>query len=251
MPSPVSLNVYDLVGSLATTNKVLKYAGTGIFHAGVEVYGSEYSFGGFEDPEDEGSGLFVNEEPREHPVHVFKQSVPMGETELTEDEVNDLLDELADQWQGQDYDILNRNCTDFSLECCKRLGVGPFPGWVKSAAGLGANARDVIPYLVGRGKRLRNDGKDDEYVFGDVACGVLGCFSDRIGGFLDKGKSVRGAEGDDGYQFGDLTRGMVKCGKGKLKKALKEGRAARDAPPDADYRIGDFTRGMIADLARK
>eukprot|EP00419_Tripos_fusus_P000534 CAMPEP_0172680336 /NCGR_PEP_ID=MMETSP1074-20121228/16701_1 /TAXON_ID=2916 /ORGANISM="Ceratium fusus, Strain PA161109" /LENGTH=271 /DNA_ID=CAMNT_0013498655 /DNA_START=87 /DNA_END=902 /DNA_ORIENTATION=- len=252
-PSAVYLNVYDLKSSLTKANRVLKYVGTGIFHAGVEVYGVEYSYGGSDesDSEDEGSGLFENEEPRQHPVHVFKQSVPMGETRLTQDEVTDLLEELADQWLAQEYDVLNHNCTDFSAECCKRLGVGPFPGWVKSAAGLGANARDLVPDLRGRGKRLRNGTEDDKLVVGDLTLGVLGSCSDRLQHFVDKGKSVRcGGEGD-GYHFGDLSRGLMKCGKGKIKKALAEGRAARDAPPDANYSFGDLSRGLLADFARK
>jgi len=247
----VSLNVYDLVGSLEKTNKVLKYVGTGIFHAGVEVYGAEYSFGGFEDPQDEGSGVFENDQPREHPVHAYKQSVSMGETQLTEDEVLDLLDKLADEWLGQEYDILNHNCTDFSNEFCKRLGVGTIPGWVKSAAGLGANVRDFVPDLVGRGKRLRKASEEDQYSVGDVAFGVVGSVGDRLDRILDKGKSVRGADEEAGYQFGDFTRGVVRRGKGKLRKVLAEGRAARDAPPDAGYRFGDLTRGLIADLAHK
>jgi len=251
MPSLVFLNVYDLVGSLEKTNKVLKYVGTGIFHAGVEVYGAEYSFGGFEDPHDEGAGIFENDEPRQHPVHAYTQSVPMGETQLTEDEVFDLLDNLADEWLGQEYDILNRNCTDFSNEFLKRLGVGTMPGWIKSAAGLGATARDIVPDLLARGKRLRKAKDEDMYVVGDVALGVVGSVSDRIDRFRDKGKSVRGGEEEIGYQFGDLPRGVVKCGKGKFRKVLAEGCAARDAHPDAGYRFGDLTRGLIADLAHR
>lgn len=251
MPSLVSLSVYDLVGSLAKTNKVLKYVGTGIFHAGVEVYGSEWSYGGFEDPEDEGAGIFENEEPRQHPVHAYKQSVPMGETQLTEDEVLDLLNDLAEEWLGQEYDILNHNCTDFCNEFCKLLGVGKIPGWVKSAAGLGAEARDLVPDLIGRGKRLRNTPEQEKYAVGDLALGVVGTVSDRIDIFRDKGRSTRGGEEETDYQFGDLARGVIRCGKGKFKKVLAEGRAARDAPPDANYRFGDLTRGLIADLARK
>lgn len=43
MPSPVVLNVYDLTTQV---NSWTYWCGVGVFHAGVEVYGIEYAYGG-------------------------------------------------------------------------------------------------------------------------------------------------------------------------------------------------------------
>lgn len=45
MPSPVVLNVYDLTTQV---NSWTYWCGVGVFHAGVEVYGIEYAYGGEE-----------------------------------------------------------------------------------------------------------------------------------------------------------------------------------------------------------
>ncbi|CAE7347939.1 unnamed protein product, partial [Symbiodinium necroappetens] len=49
-----------------------------------------------------------------------------------------LLSALAQDWQGEDYDILHRNCCHFSDMLCRRLGVGPIPDWITNLAGAGA-----------------------------------------------------------------------------------------------------------------
>jgi hypothetical protein len=43
MPAPVILNVYDLTTQM---NSWTYWCGVGVFHAGVEVHGIEYAFGG-------------------------------------------------------------------------------------------------------------------------------------------------------------------------------------------------------------
>jgi hypothetical protein len=250
----VTLNVYDLQQECQGTNKVLKMVGTGVYHAGVEVYGNEYSYGGSQYPGEEGTGVYQNEEPRRHPTHAFKQSVAMGETLFTEDEVRRLLHTLEDEWQAQDYKLLSHNCCDFSNEFCKRLGVGSVPGWVKSLAGLGARVTDVvnvIPHCVNQGKMRRGVSTDDAYRVGDFTKGAAASVNSSIGRTVSGGKVARGSTDEDSYQFGDFTRGLVSSVSGGVKTCLAEGKLARDANETDSYKFGDFTRGIVASLARK
>merc|ERR1712232_443966 len=66
----------------------------------------------------------------------------MGETKLSEAEVDALIKKLSDEWRGDSYDLLRRNCCTFSDELCQQLGVGPVPRWVVNLAGAGATVHD-------------------------------------------------------------------------------------------------------------
>lgn len=137
----VTLHIYHVtdMSTVKQVNSVLKTVGTGAFHAGVEVYGKEWSYGYIEG----GTGLFVCE-PGECEVHSYIQAMPVGSTALSEEEVRVLLRELAADWQGDDYDVLRCNCCHFSEELCRRLGVDGLPRWVTSLAGHGAAVDDTL-----------------------------------------------------------------------------------------------------------
>lgn len=131
----VMLRIYDVMGAevVSGLNSLCRVIGTGAFHAGVEVYGLEWSFGFSED----GSGVFSCT-PGECGGHSYREAVCMGETPLQEEDVMVLLSTLAQDWPGSDYDILRRNCCHFSDALCRRLEVGQIPGWVTNLAGAGA-----------------------------------------------------------------------------------------------------------------
>uniref|UniRef100_A0A7S4UJA6 PPPDE domain-containing protein n=1 Tax=Alexandrium monilatum TaxID=311494 RepID=A0A7S4UJA6_9DINO len=140
--APVTLHVYDLGPAVAGVNAILGAVGTGAFHAGVEVYGTEWSFGCCCDGP-YGSGIFCVP-PKGCDAHVYREAVNMGETSMSKREVDDLIDRLAREWHGSSYDLLRHNCCHFSDEFCKRLGVDPVPGWVLSLAGVGAMLRSAV-----------------------------------------------------------------------------------------------------------
>eukprot|EP00435_Cladocopium_sp_Y103_P055176 s1720_g18.t1 len=133
--STVMLRIYDVMGAevVSGLNCLCRVIGTGAFHAGVEVYGLEWSFGFSED----GSGVFSCT-PGECGGHAYREAVWMGDTPLGEEDVMILLSTLAQDWQGSDYDILRRNCCHFSDALCRQLQVGHIPGWVTNLAGAGA-----------------------------------------------------------------------------------------------------------------
>ncbi|CAE7351504.1 unnamed protein product [Symbiodinium sp. CCMP2592] len=150
----VSVHIYDVTGNGAVQqlNQVFRAAGTGAFHAGVEVYGREYSFGYC----DGGSGIF-DCEPKECSSHSYREAVDMGFTALSSDEVRSVLGRLALDWPGTGYDLLRRNCCSFCNVLCIELGVGPMPAWVSNLAAAGASLSDAAENLRRRAAEVGSD----------------------------------------------------------------------------------------------
>lgn len=133
----VTLHVYNIgTASIGRVlNRILKPLGTGAFHCGVEIYGCEWSYS--DTTTGTGDGVFPSR-PMCCEGHDYAESVLMGRTATSEDEVVRLIRLLKKEWPVQEYDTLKRNCCHFSNELCQRLGVGPIPSWVMNLAGAGA-----------------------------------------------------------------------------------------------------------------
>jgi len=135
----VTLHIYDAVGDarVQLVNELLRPVGAGAFHAGVEIYGQEWSFGCREDG-DAGTGIFSCD-PRQSTVHRYREQVRMSSTFLSNAEVLELIDRLKAEWPGRSYDLVSRNCCHFCDVFCRALGVGPLPPWVTNLAGTSAS----------------------------------------------------------------------------------------------------------------
>lgn len=143
----VSLHIYDvsrqasiqrLNSFLANKKSPLKLGG--VFHAGVEVNGCEWSFGSTQNPAASGVSCV---DPREDPQHHFRQTIPLERTLLSEREVDELISRLRGEYLGGDYDLLRKNCCHFCDDLCQKLGVGRVPGWVYRLARIGTRIDDV------------------------------------------------------------------------------------------------------------
>jgi len=134
MATHVIVHIYDLGPACVELNMLGRAVGTGAFHAGVEVYGLEYSFAP--------CGV-CHFPPRACPHHIYRESIPMGRTQMSKQEVDALIRKLMREWPGPTYDILEHNCCHFSNELCNRLGVGSLPEWVTSLADVGAELRNL------------------------------------------------------------------------------------------------------------
>mmetsp|Transcript_78758 Transcript_78758/g.228655 ORF Transcript_78758/g.228655 Transcript_78758/m.228655 type:complete len:819 (+) Transcript_78758:155-2611(+) len=135
----VVLHVYDLGPKTAGFNAGARALGFGAFHAGVEVYGAEWSFGGESSLSGGGekSGVFCCH-PKGCTAHIYREAVAMGKTMYSPRQVYEILLKLMQDWPSQDYHPLRRNCCHFSCDFCNRLGVGDIPSWVTSLATVGA-----------------------------------------------------------------------------------------------------------------
>mmetsp|Transcript_44443 Transcript_44443/g.96641 ORF Transcript_44443/g.96641 Transcript_44443/m.96641 type:complete len:355 (+) Transcript_44443:120-1184(+) len=155
-PNTVFLNVFDLAPVLSVPNAILCNTvvnTVGAFHAAVEVYGEEWSF--YRTPSPTSCGVCKSLRPRNHPVHVYRQSINLGETSLKDWEVRYLIRaKLALKWPGGGYDLLTRNCIHFCDELLLTLGTRPAPGWVRGLHEAGASVLSVpwpLSYVFGGG----------------------------------------------------------------------------------------------------
>mmetsp|Transcript_54648 Transcript_54648/g.137977 ORF Transcript_54648/g.137977 Transcript_54648/m.137977 type:complete len:464 (-) Transcript_54648:109-1500(-) len=144
----VRLHIYDVSQEegiqklnriLAHKNAPLKFGG--VFHAGVEVNGLEWSYG--YSPSESRPGVSCVE-PQSHPQHHYRQTVELKRTNLPAESIADVISQLIEEYPGTDYNLLRRNCCHFADEFCKRLGVGGIPGWVHRLARLGAGLETMI-----------------------------------------------------------------------------------------------------------
>jgi len=147
---PVWLHIYDVKESVEWVNNLIRPAGAGAFHAAVEFFGMEWSFG--YSPEAK-TGVYSCC-PRSNKQHKYRESVAMGGTPLAPELVSEILGELAGEWQGRSYDLLLRNCCHFSDVLCRRLGVGPAPSWMTALASAGASLVDSMDQMVSGAKAV-------------------------------------------------------------------------------------------------
>jgi len=167
MPNQVLVNVYEVNG-FKHMHKLtaLKEAPIGgAMHAGVEVYGREWSYGG---GAGSGSGI-VCDMPRTNKQHRFRETIVLPQTPLTQSQVVHVIGSLLERWPAEEYHWLHRNCLAFANELCELLGVGRLPAWIdrfargagaldngvrvvaESAVGIAEGARVLMQMLYGAG----------------------------------------------------------------------------------------------------
>lgn len=144
----VRLHVYDVSQEegIQRLNRFLAHKSSplklgGVFHAGVEVNGLEWSFG-FSASETRPGVSCV--EPKTHPQHHYRQTVELPLTKLSPEEIADIISEMIEEYPGDDYDLLRRNCCHFADDFSRRLGVGGIPGWVHRLARFGATVDSLL-----------------------------------------------------------------------------------------------------------
>mmetsp|Transcript_18528 Transcript_18528/g.40543 ORF Transcript_18528/g.40543 Transcript_18528/m.40543 type:complete len:221 (-) Transcript_18528:3718-4380(-) len=136
--SEVYINVYDLWEN----NKYAYYFGLGIYHSGVEVYDSEYAYGAHDNS---ASGIFETA-PKGVPGTVgLRMSIYVGHTMLSRREVDAVCEELGDEFRGNQYHLLARNCNHFTGAFVKALTGTSAPGWVNRLAGVGLCCSCILP----------------------------------------------------------------------------------------------------------
>ncbi|KAL0407608.1 UNVERIFIED_CONTAM: DeSI-like protein [Sesamum radiatum] len=134
---PVYLNVYDLT----PINGYAYWLGLGIYHSGVQVHGIEYAFGAHEHST---TGIF-EVEPKHCPGFTFRKSILIGRTDLGPKELRAFIEKLAEEYSGNTYNLITKNCNHFCNDVCLRLAGKTIPRWVNRLARLGLFCNCVLP----------------------------------------------------------------------------------------------------------
>ena len=154
-------------------NNGLHALGTGAYHCGLEVNGIEYAYGANDIADTTGVFTCV---PKHSPGYQHRASIDFGcrvvrkkqwvniQTDLVDiktgkgtkisdvyEEVMDYLDghevlqSMAPEYRGTDYDLLEKNCCTFARDACLRLGVKDeeIPTWFMNLASAGAITREA------------------------------------------------------------------------------------------------------------
>lgn len=251
---PVTLHIYDVSSDsrVQRVNDLFRPVGTGVFHAGVEVFGIEYSYG---HRDDRGTGVFTCE-PRDNPYHTYREAVPMDVTTLSMREVHDIVLKMEKAWRGRDYHLISQNCCHFCNELFEALGVGQMPGWVTNLARTGASLVSGVQTVAAAAEAMRQevvrevDNQFQVCEFAETAvCGTLGV---QRRGALENARTLGRSEPFESEQLtpGKRSRRLFglcaadNFGLGKLAQQLMPGLLSQDASP-AKGAPGSFVDVML------
>lgn len=134
---PVYLNVYDLT----PYNGYAYWLGLGVYHSGVQVHGIEYAFGAHEYPS---TGIFEGE-PKQCEGFTFRKTILIGKTDMGPAEVRAVMEDLAQDYRGNAYNLITKNCNHFCNDACIKLTGNPIPNWVNRLARIGFLCNCVLP----------------------------------------------------------------------------------------------------------
>lgn len=132
---PVYVNVYHLID--VAVNRQLMAGAMGVFHSGVQIFGTEYSFGSPADPA-ETSGVFTAEPM--NAVGSLHSHNFVGCTALSAERFHTLLARAKCEWPTVAYHVLGNNCNAFCEWFCALLATTEelvFPSWVNRLSNLG------------------------------------------------------------------------------------------------------------------
>jgi len=152
-PVSVLLNVYDL----APANEFLFPAGLGLYHSGVEIFGTEYTFA-------DTAGVFSHP-PKAVPNAKFRQQIDLGSCDPGS--VQSAISALSsdEKFGPNDYNVIQNNCNHFSKALVWKLLQKQIPGYVNRMADIGAFCSCLIPKSLLENAPVNEDNKSETNSF--------------------------------------------------------------------------------------
>ncbi|KAI9716473.1 MAG: hypothetical protein M1812_005368 [Candelaria pacifica] len=138
----ILINVYDLLppGRLSSC---LWAIGGSLLHSGVVINDKEYAYGGHDRPNL--SGVYWTKPKLAPPGGTFRCELLHGFTLRPESEIEEILKETSNKFQGTSYNLLTNNCNHFTSYLCSTLTSRPAPAWLNRAASIGVALPCVVP----------------------------------------------------------------------------------------------------------
>jgi deubiquitinase DESI2 len=76
---------------------------------------------------------------------VFNRQIHIGETHVTQEELDDLIEQMGTRYQGVRYHLLQTNCNHFSSDLCYALCGKRPPGWINRLADCIVSVHCLFP----------------------------------------------------------------------------------------------------------
>ena len=103
----------------------------------------EYAFGGHD--RRGMTGVFWTKPRMEPPGGTFKCEILQGFTVSSHAEIEKIIRDASEEFQGTSYNLLSRNCNHFTAYLCEKLTGRPGPAWLNRAASIGVALPCVVP----------------------------------------------------------------------------------------------------------
>ncbi|MCJ1271615.1 hypothetical protein MMC22_011517 [Lobaria immixta] len=211
-------------------SSVLWFLGSSLLHTGVVIksLNREYAFGGHD--RRGMSGVYWTQPGQEPPGGTFRCELLQGFTFRPDHEIESIIKQVSQNFQGTSYNLLTCNCNHFTSYLCEKLTNRKPPAWLNRAATIGVALPCVVPrewisppdHDTADGELLEEDEEDER-------TSMLRHEQTRTHSFHG---SFMGDEDDGWSSEGDRRRG----GSGKGKSSLRDSEdrmlpASERAPP--------------------
>lgn len=117
--------------------------GASLLHSGVVINGREYAYGGHD--KRGMTGVYWTKPRIEPPGGTFRCEILHGFTVRPQADLDNIIKEASEAFQGTAYNLLNKNCNHFTQYLCEKLTGRQGPGWLNRAASIGVALPCVVP----------------------------------------------------------------------------------------------------------
>jgi hypothetical protein len=91
------------------------------------------------------TGVYYTPPKTVPPGGTFKCEILHGFTMRPANEIEAIIKEASDVFQGTSYNLLSKNCNHFTAYLCEKLTGRPGPNWLNRAASIGVALPCVVP----------------------------------------------------------------------------------------------------------